>query len=101
MTEKAPPSPRQLMRQKYHGVILGTIAAQCPLKVPEGAKPWTKATLIAAWKEYMRERFHPGESTEAMSDERFSWLVSTVEAHGATELGVTYPDPPQPEEPQP
>ena len=85
---------RQAMRQKYHGVILKTIAQQCPLINPETGDPFPIRTAIWAWKEKFRELFHPGRSTEDLSDEEFSELIGNVEAHGAQELGVTYPPPP-------
>ena len=84
--------PRHEMRKKYHGVILQSIAEQVPIEVD--GEMITGRLAIAAWKEYFRGLFHPGRSTEALSDEEFSDLINTVEAHGAQELGVVYPPAP-------
>lgn len=83
---------RQEMRKKYHGIILQCIAQQVPIEVD--GEMITGRLAIAAWKEFFRSLFHPGRSTEDLSDEEFSELIGTVEAHGAQELGVTYPPPP-------
>jgi len=97
MTE--PKNIRAELRGKYHGVILASIAKQNPITIEEDGKPRTLTLkeAIAAYKEFFRVKYHPGESTEAMSDERFAWLVSTVEAEGASEMNTTYPAQ-QPEE---
>lgn len=85
-------NPRHEMRKKYHGIILQTIAEQVPIEVD--GELVTGRVAIAAWKEFFRTHFHPGRSTEDLNDEEFSDLINTVEAHGAQELGVTYPPAP-------
>jgi len=83
---------RHEMRKKYHGIILRTIAQQKEIFVD--GEPIRGRLAINAWKEYFRNLFHPGKSTEDMTDEEFSDLINTVEAHGAQELGVTFPPAP-------
>lgn len=85
---------RHEMRKKYHGIILQSIAQQCPIINPDTGEPFPLRIAIMAWKRKFHDLFHPHCSSESLSNEEYSDLINTVEAHGAQELGVTYPPPP-------
>lgn len=82
---------RTRLRGLYHAVLT-EIARQCPLLPPDSDEPFSERVAKAAWKEHCRGLFHPGRSSEELSDPEFYALILQVEAHFATEHGVSFPN---------
>lgn len=80
---------RQRLRGVYHAV-LREIARQCPILQPDSDEPFPERVAEAAWKAQMRELFHPGRSSEDLSDAELNAVILQAEAHAATELGVSF-----------
>lgn len=83
-------SRKRLLRDVYHTKTLPQVARQCRIKKPDGKGYFTEDIAVLAWKEKFRALFHPGRSTERLSDDEYAELIVQVEAYASSELGVEF-----------
>ncbi len=81
------PCPRHELRKLFHGPVLGDIAEQVWVRQEDGT---SRRYGREVWKEWFRQRFLRGRSTEDLTDERFHLFILAVQAEAASEMGVTF-----------